>query len=187
MDRRPWDSPEVAAEVVAIGGPGAKLVRYDGAERFDVLPLLVATDGAIAAFGHDHRRLRPNVVIGDVDGLTEREWPGACLRIGKVLIGSGIRDGCQTAQVHFPGKRVEALIAMVECESCNMQDRNHAVWALGQLDDPRALPVLEKLNTGNKSNHMSDYRLEIALRHLRHEDNNRFESVLWRWMLPAEN
>ena len=87
VDGRPWNSPEVAAEVVDIAGPGAKLVRYDGAERFDVLPLLVATDGAIAAFGHDHRRLRPNIVIGGVEGLTEGEWPGACLRIGKVLIG----------------------------------------------------------------------------------------------------
>ena len=87
VDGRPWDTPEVAAEVVAIAGPNAKLVRYDGAERFDVLPLLVATDGAIAAFGHDHRRLRPNIIIGGVEGMTEREWPGACLRIGRVLIG----------------------------------------------------------------------------------------------------
>jgi hypothetical protein len=87
VDGRPWNSPEVAAEVVDIGGPGAKFVRYDGAERFDVLPLLVATDGAIAVFGHDQRRLRPNIVIGGVEGLAEREWPGACLRIGKVLIG----------------------------------------------------------------------------------------------------
>ena len=87
VDGRPWDAREVAADVVDIAGPGAKLVRYDGAERFDVLPLLVATDGAIAAFGHDRRRLRPNIVIGDVEGLGEREWPGACLRIGTVLIG----------------------------------------------------------------------------------------------------
>jgi uncharacterized protein YcbX len=52
-----------------------------------VLPLLVATDGAISAFGHDHRRLRPNIVIGGVEGLAEREWPGGFLRIGKVRIG----------------------------------------------------------------------------------------------------
>jgi uncharacterized protein YcbX len=90
VDGQPWNSPEVAAEVVGIVGPGAKLVRYDGLERFDMLPLLVATDGAIAAFGHDLRRLRPNIVIGGVKGLTEREWPGGCLRIGKVLIG--VRD-----------------------------------------------------------------------------------------------
>jgi uncharacterized protein YcbX len=87
VDQRPWDSPEVANDVEDIAGPGARLVRYDGAERFDVLPLLVATDGAIAAFGHDRRRLRPNIVIGGVEGLAEREWPGACLRIGRALIG----------------------------------------------------------------------------------------------------
>jgi uncharacterized protein YcbX len=87
VDGWPWSSPEVAAKVVDIVGPGAKLVPYDGVERFDVLPLLVATDGAIATFGHDHRRLRPNIVIGGVEGLTEREWPGVCLRIGKLLIG----------------------------------------------------------------------------------------------------
>jgi hypothetical protein len=87
VDGRPWDGPDVAAEVVDIAGPGAKLVRFEGAERFDVLPLLVATDGAIAAFGHDHRRLRPNLVIGGVEGLTEGEWAGGCLRINKALIG----------------------------------------------------------------------------------------------------
>lgn len=87
VDGRPWDSPQVAAAIAQIAGPGARLVRYEGADRFDVLPLLVATDGAIAAFGHDPRRLRPNLVIGGVEGMAEREWPGACLRIGRVLIG----------------------------------------------------------------------------------------------------
>jgi uncharacterized protein YcbX len=87
VDGHPWNSPEVATKVLDIVGPRAKLVRYDGIERFDVLPLLVATDGAIAAFGQDHRRLRPNIVIGGVDGLAEREWPGGCLSTGKVLIG----------------------------------------------------------------------------------------------------
>jgi len=95
VDGQPWDSAQTAAAVADIGGPGARLVRFDGAERFDVLPLLVATDGAIAAFGHDHRRLRPNIVIGGVDGLAETQWPGACLRIGKVLIGvQDLRQRC---------------------------------------------------------------------------------------------
>lgn len=95
VDGQLWHSLEVAAKVVDIGGPDAKLVRYDGVERFDVLPLLVATDGAIAAFGHDHRRLRPNLVIGGVEGLAERDWPGGCLRIGKVIIGvQDLRQRC---------------------------------------------------------------------------------------------
>lgn len=95
VDGRRWDNSEVANEVEDIAGSGAKLVCYDGIERFDVLPLLVATDGAIAAFGHDRRRLRPNIVIGGVEGLAEREWPGGCLRIGTTLIGvQDLRSRC---------------------------------------------------------------------------------------------
>ena len=82
-----WESLEVAAMVVDIAGSGARLVRDEGPERFDVLPLLIATDGAIAAFGHDARRLRPNLIIGGVEGLAESEWPGARLHIGPVVIG----------------------------------------------------------------------------------------------------
>src|SRR5258705_5112618 len=48
VDGRPWRSAEVARDVVAAAGEGARLERYDGAERFDRLPLLVAPDGAIA-------------------------------------------------------------------------------------------------------------------------------------------
>ena len=70
-------------------------MHVEGAERFDVLPLLVATDGTIAAFGHDLRRPRPNIVIGGVEGLSERGWLGACLRIGHVLIGvQDLRSRC---------------------------------------------------------------------------------------------
>jgi uncharacterized protein len=87
VDGLAWTSARIAARVEEIAGRGAKLVRCDGAERFDVLPLLVATDGAISAFGHDGRRLRPNLVIADVEGLAERSWPGASLRVGRVLIG----------------------------------------------------------------------------------------------------
>jgi uncharacterized protein YcbX len=59
------------------------------------LPLLVATDGAIQAFGYDRRRLRPNLVIGGVPGLAERGWPGRQLRLGPaVLAFAQLRDRC---------------------------------------------------------------------------------------------
>jgi hypothetical protein len=87
VEGRSWKDRDVAATVVKIAGRGAKLVRDESSDRFDVLPLLVATDGAIAAFGHDRRRLRPNIVVGGVEGLAERDWPGACLRIRRVRIG----------------------------------------------------------------------------------------------------
>lgn len=95
VDGLPWTSPGIASEVRAIAGVGARLVRDDSASRFDVLPLLIATDGAIAAFGQDGRRLRPNLVIGGVAGLEERSWPGRCLRIGDVVIAlDGLRGRC---------------------------------------------------------------------------------------------
>jgi uncharacterized protein YcbX len=81
-----WSSPEALAWVREASGEDTELVAYDGIDRFDVLPLLVATDGAVAEFGRDVRRLRPNIVIGGVEGLAERGWPGAILRIGEVLI-----------------------------------------------------------------------------------------------------
>jgi uncharacterized protein len=52
-----------------------------------VLPLLVATDGAVTAFGRDVRRLRPNLIIGGVEGLDEFTWAGAELQIGDVVVG----------------------------------------------------------------------------------------------------
>ncbi len=82
-----WTDPKVLQYVVDAAGPGAHLVHDEGTDRFDILPLLIATDGAISAFGLNGRRLRPNIVIGGVDGLAERSWPGKHLRIGDVLIG----------------------------------------------------------------------------------------------------
>src|SRR5713101_7822566 len=87
VDGRPWRSAVVTADVEAIAGPASRLVRDESADRFDMLPLLVASDGAIAAFGFDGRRLRSNLVIGGVDGLAERDWPEGYLRVGRVLIG----------------------------------------------------------------------------------------------------
>ncbi len=95
VDGRAWDDPSVAADVRAAAGDDARLVRFDGPERFDVLPLLIATDGAIAAFGHDFRRLRPNLMIGGVEGLAEREWEGRSLQIGGAIVRAvDLRERC---------------------------------------------------------------------------------------------
>ncbi len=95
VDGRPWNDPDVGRAVEAAAGVGARLVRHDGPERFDVLPLLVATDGALEALAVDHRRLRPNIVVGDVAGLAERGWPGRRLRAGTVVIDvAKLRSRC---------------------------------------------------------------------------------------------
>jgi len=95
VDGRSWREPSVAAEASRIVGAGSRLVFDDGPGRFDVLPLLVATDGAIAEFGSDGRRLRPNIVVGGVTGLAERDWEGRFLRIGDVVIAiDDLRGRC---------------------------------------------------------------------------------------------
>jgi MOSC domain-containing protein len=96
VDGRIWTDPNVLADVRAVVDPAARLeLDQDPEVRFDILPLLVATDGAIAAFGRDRRRLRPNIVIGGVEGLDERQWPGSQLRIGDLLIDvDSLRERC---------------------------------------------------------------------------------------------
>ena len=93
VDGRPWTAPEILDRVRDAAGHDAVLVRHDGPGRFDILPLLVATDGAIAAFGRDVRRLRPNIVVDGVDGTEEFGWPGAELHIGDVVIALDSRRG----------------------------------------------------------------------------------------------
>lgn len=71
-------------------------------------------------------------------------------------IHAGVADTARLAMTQYPGDRVEALCALVACESCSLSDRNHAVWALGQLRDRRALPILERYYTGQECNHSLD-------------------------------
>jgi len=85
VDGRPWADTAIGERVESITVAGARLVPSDET-RFDILNLLVATDGAITAFGYDGRRLRPNLVIGGVAGLAERTWEGRVLQVGPAQV-----------------------------------------------------------------------------------------------------
>jgi uncharacterized protein YcbX len=90
IDSEPWTSVASLARVRAVTSPDVELIRFHGADhgqRYDVLPLTVLTDGMAQAVGVDHRRFRPNILIGGVEELAETGWPGSYLRIGGVLIG----------------------------------------------------------------------------------------------------
>jgi hypothetical protein len=84
-----WDEPAALAAVRAVTEPDAQLVYYDGdgPQRFDVLPISLATDGGVAAVGVDRRRFRPNVHVEGVEGLAEREWVGRSVRLGDAVVG----------------------------------------------------------------------------------------------------
>jgi hypothetical protein len=72
-------------------------------------------------------------------------------------IRAGVIGVANSAMARYPGDRVEALSALVDCDYCSLSDRNHAIWALGQLRDARALPVLERHYTGGPCNHSVTY------------------------------
>ena len=95
-----WDSVEALALVKRAAGADAWLESWEDVDHFDILPLLVATDGAVAAFGRDVRRLRPNILIGGVEGLNERDWPGAELHIGDAIVRlDSLRQRCHMTTI----------------------------------------------------------------------------------------
>ena len=69
-------------------------------------------------------------------------------------IGFDVKSQCQVAKRTYGGESargetscVEALITLLNDENKSYRQRNSAVWALGQLGDSRALPVLESYYT----------------------------------------
>ena len=118
-------------------------------------------------------------VLGIVTGILLVLYLGASL-----MIGRGINSTSQSAMAQFDGDRIEALIALVDCENCPLEDRNHAVWALGQLKDRRALPILYKYRTGMPCDHsrqICQYEISKAIRWT--EGNSYMLPQIWRVML----
>jgi len=102
------------------------------------------------------------------------------------LIFSGVQKIAREAQADYTGEPVVALIALVEDEQAPFESRNSAIWALGQIGDERALPVLEKLDTDevqhppyDSTSYIVQYSVEKALKQI-----NKFTVTRWmyRWL-----
>jgi hypothetical protein len=97
------------------------------------------------------------------------------------LIGSGVHAASEAALLEQPGDRVPALMAYLESPTHTLRERNRAVWALGQLGDARALPVLEKHFTGRECDHgrvLCQHELRKAIRLCR--DATNVSAFIWR-------
>ena len=102
----------------------------------------------------------------------------------EATIGIGVAGASHKAMAQFKGDKVEALIALVNCEECSLKDRNMAVWALGQLRDKRALPALYKYRTGKRCDHqrmICQYEIAKAIKWT--EGNSYMLPQVWRVML----
>jgi uncharacterized protein len=90
-----WNSAEALQLVHEAAGEPVTLQQIPAPQAFDVLPLLIATDGAARYLHIDHRRLRPNILLADVPELEERIWPGRTIAIGNVrILAEKLRDRC---------------------------------------------------------------------------------------------
>ncbi|HEV7674837.1 MAG TPA: MOSC N-terminal beta barrel domain-containing protein [Candidatus Angelobacter sp.] len=95
INGHPWNTPEALQLVLDAAGEPVTLQQIPAPQAFDILPLLVATDGAARYLNIDHRRLRPNILLADVPDLEERKWPGRVIAIGEVRIhAEKLRDRC---------------------------------------------------------------------------------------------
>ena len=63
-----------------------------------------------------------------------------------------VKTACDESINIFEGDCVEALMQITQSNNFNYEQKNHAIWALGQLADSRGLIVLEKLNEEAKEN-----------------------------------
>lgn len=87
-----------------------------------------------------------------------------------IWIGHEAKRLCQEAKWEYQKTDcVEALMATLDDEKQGYRTRNHAIWALGQFGDDRALPLLQKYYTANipdrepLDENISQYELKKAM------------------------
>jgi len=82
-------------------------------------------------------------------------------------IRSSVKEISTMAVQEYSGERVEALITYVNSANHSLRERNRAVWALGQIGDKRALPVLRGFYTGGPCDHnngLCQHELQKAIK-----------------------
>jgi len=100
-------------------------------------------------------------------------------------IGVDVKTRCQEAKKDYKGTCVEALSKLVDDENQAFRNRNSAIWALGQLGNSEALPILEKYYTGNIPDReplnevISQYELKKAINLL--SGGRNITAIFWRY------
>lgn len=112
--------------------------------------------------------------------------------ITNVWIGYEAKKICQEAKWEYKKTDcVEALIDTLDDENQGYRTRNHAIWALGQFGDSKALPVLQKYYTGDIPDReplddmISQYELKKAI-NLANGGLN-ITAFLWRGFLKEKS
>lgn len=105
------------------------------------------------------------------------------LLIITLVVELGVKKTCEMANQEYPGDKVKALIVFIESSEVDCTpDKARAFWALGQLGDRQALPVLKKHFKGYKEKNSCQYEIGFAIQKI---EENRFNlpALLWRNLL----
>jgi len=105
--------------------------------------------------------------------------------LGVNLISYSVKEKCAIAQEKYNGDCAESLIAYLDDEQNSFHSRNSAIWALGQLGDERALPILKKYYTGyngernNRHQELAQLELKRAIGYM--EGNLNITKFFWNF------
>jgi len=107
--------------------------------------------------------------------------------ITSTWIGVSVHEKCLVAEGKYEDGCVDALMATLDDPQNSLRERNNAIWALGQLGDPKALSTVEKYYTGEIPNRepydetLSQYEMKKALKLL--EGGINLTHFVWRSFL----
>jgi HEAT repeat protein len=105
--------------------------------------------------------------------------------ISAKAIGISVKNQCAINQDMYSADCVEVLIKLIEDETIEYEEKNSAIWALGQLGDKRSLSLLQEYCTGYNSESktkrneaLSQYELHKAIKLSKGGFN--FTAFVWR-------
>lgn len=92
---------------------------------------------------------RPGLVV--VAATVSLGFAGFCVLVTSIAVG--VERITESAQQRYHKGRSDGLMALADCSDCPMKERNRAVWALGRLQEQRAVPLLRAHLTGRRCDH----------------------------------
>ena len=104
-----------------------------------------------------------------------------------IQIGNEVEMAVHKAKSLFPGDQIESLISVVESEEISLDERNKAVWALGQLGSEKALPILHKYAYDSVCDHerrLCGEELQKAINLC--EGGKNYSAIIWRKKFKKE-
>lgn len=91
-----------------------------------------------------------------------------------------IGDVTAKAQQKFPGDRIESLIAYLNSDFTNLEEKTQVIWVLGELRDGKAILALQALSHAGHCDHSKYVCQRELLKALRKIKGETFNPYFWQ-------